>query len=635
MDHLNFFLRQLYQFNYLTSAYSEQTNFVVTTGSFQEAKDEGVGNVINKLAPCFDHIQPMSPDVADFLYGQTGNGDRVDYNREADDSEMCTLLHIPNDSKIINHRSEAGRFDLLSKNTEFSVDLIRLVPHCPEKWHKNTVQIDGQDCLLSIDHEGNKLLAFAMSWPPQAKCWVERKRPALWPDQLTVKRMEENGCHAVPLIHATEFEEFRKDHVSLNYKQITDKSIWAISFAVPEREIAQCMSPAQRNNYYLFELLTDFVFRDKKFPMVACKHLFFHACENIGKVTWETSPGKCLLILLKRLSDSLCQGFLPHYFMSAKNLLFGIPEDDLRFYHRRIELARKKPWTFLYFLLEMNKVTSTEIGPFLDEIIEDTYRFRVHNDILRTATQAYIPATCGLIENFICRGEYDFAMHSALCLKEKLSMVGVDQILLQNIITDGLINCHFGYSWCLALYIDITRGTQLTKAVCEIEGMYSYNPTVPLADVLGPEITNFLPDTVVFQQFLPSCGDLNFPTEIVKVLRSAGKTLALSKALRYYLDTYHDFLGSLSMSGLNATRACLLFNLYDSLFDCYSDLGEKEEFKDMLPRLKELGQYLNSPTYTSRVERICGEFDEDNKLIPPVDKASNPLNIAAIFFYNP
>ena len=155
-------------------------------------------------------------------------------------------------------------------------------------------------------------------WPNQAATWITRQR--IWPQQDTIQRIVDKGCHVVP-------------RSSPGGDVHTE---WRLSFSGPEAILAQMRSKEQQQAYYFFKM---FFYRylkcvessePERKPLYSyiIKTTMLWACEELPP---EDPIWACLeesvQMLLFKLLGSLEAGFLCHYFIPEINLLERVGED--------------------------------------------------------------------------------------------------------------------------------------------------------------------------------------------------------------------------------------------------------------------------------------------------------------------
>jgi len=149
----------------------------------------------------------------------------------------------------------------------------------------------------------------SQGWPKVTREWIKRERK--WPSPDIVDRVSQEGFHLVvkpPKNGGNPDCDFR------------------ISFSHAEYLLSQEMNDIQREchrclkKYHRAYLSTE----PKGLVTFHLKNIFLHAIEETGAEMWtESNRAKCMMKLLKNLSEALTKKDLPHYFVRTYNL-FGV-----------------------------------------------------------------------------------------------------------------------------------------------------------------------------------------------------------------------------------------------------------------------------------------------------------------------
>ena len=629
-------VKQILQSKYIKSTNETVFDMIENTLKTDQMVSSLVGDQVNKLCPYVVSVKRILPTGSEVF------SDNSDNTADENESELQLNRRIfitTLDTEVVDDFHKGKKFDLVLESVCGVHNLVRLCPVKPSVWKGRTVTNDNATVYLksfplryfakgpSVTRDF--VLAFRCQWPSQANEWSTRKPASGWPDARTVENVVSEGVHVVPtdLLEATDILD-ECDYVKLIQG---DKSLWLISFASAEKEIARFIPESARNCFLLFKTLVDsFLKNQGGLPASCLKHIFFYACEDIQTQKWKKEPSYCLMHLLNRLAMSL-KTKLPHYFSPQKNLLQAISKENVDKCLRHIELLLSQPLLGMFLLMDEHELDITELGPLMDDIIEDVFRFNRHRVVSRSVEEGFIPGLYCLFQDYILQDDFENAMKVAQEISVLLGMPDSDDCLI-SIITRVLRTQYIGYGWCLTLYIELMTGRKcLTRKLCE-----GYK-TVPITDVFGPEIGDELKDIVVPEVFSITTGDLIFPTKAATVLDLSGNTKLMTKCLRYFIETYHDTFGErppqpCHICGSSSCCPCTLLKvkqlqtLYAYLFVGYTNMGCPTEIRDLLPRLSRLTEMTGTASSYHSLASMYAAVGDRQRAAEYRKKKMNTLN---------
>lgn len=577
-----------------------------------------VGPIRCKMAPDFkSKIEMFSPDIHLFFPNSQ--------DKAPDCCPVLTAFQTPLDTVVQDKRFKGNLLDLLPESFSTNLSQLRLVPFSPEIWTGQTTQSStGSVCLNAVDIEClpiegvrqslfnqnvifHRVLAFQSAWPEVANEWIVRQRKS--PDKDVVKSVVSQGCHVVPITSNEKQTNIIDSYITV--EMIDSGELWSYSFAVAETELSKQLSSYQSCGYLLFKSLIDYFIRDPPLPASLSKSVFFYACENIEQAVWKFQPGQCLIAMLQQLGNGLAISFIPHYFIPGQNLLQSALSENIAIWSRNIKRMILQPVLSLYFVLDILDITSTEVGALFDDILEDLPKYNCHKNMARSFNESFISASGALIENLVYQGDYRHAMAAFEDIYEEMcQLLAVDMdyaCAIEIVLSDLTI----GYRWCFGLYIDLMKGSAVTRKLA-----YGYE-IVHITEIFGPNFDEEMPNTVVPACFSISGGDLVFPAVCAHIISLAGKPSLVTQCLRYYIDTYSNEAGQDIVIGKGdmvnrRSKLTSLHGLYMQLLEAYMAVGKPEEFRDLMPMLEmitQLQQDHNFCHYLAYAWKVLGEPD--------------------------
>src|SRR6218665_49276 len=155
-------------------------------------------------------------------------------------------------------------------------------------------------------------------WQQDAYEWITRKRIYGWPSTETITAIAKSGCHLVSKAHG---------------RNPNDDTQWRYSFSEAEAIlIHNNWTDVQKYIYNLLRIIkTDVVSKcggnDKTFlSSYYCKTLMLWACEEKPSEFWEErNIVRSVKELLLNLIEKLIERNIPHYFVSANNIMDALP----------------------------------------------------------------------------------------------------------------------------------------------------------------------------------------------------------------------------------------------------------------------------------------------------------------------
>lgn len=322
----------------------------------------------------------------------------------------------------------------------------------------------------------------------------------------------------------------------------------------------------------------------------------------------------------------------PHYFLANKNLLEEIPRENFSKWYEQLQVSLLQPVVTLYFVLDQLDVLSSEMGRFLEEIMEETNRVQTHASETLDFHEALMPVCSTLLASLITQKDYQRAM---FILQDMAVQNENTDLSYLDALKKSCWHIHIRDQWCFAFFVDIRMNTKLTMNLCE--GYAS----VSITEVFGPECTEELPDTLVPETFQISNGDTVFAYDVSEVLSLCVSTKCYIKSFKYYLKKYAEYAGDAlvlpceNMENVYITKSTgslsekqkgmitsamagqslllALNDLYVILFNTCLNSNKVEEFREMMPVMTKIVEELNTPTSCSNLQRMWKYLGEMGK----------------------
>ena len=624
VNQLNVILRQAYRMDCIQTFGSDFIDTCFPPVEMSGYKMDMFGSVVCKLVPCKMKSDSLGHDMSIFFPSAKEDDSVNGYFQEPDFNAFC----IPSDSNVISNSASAKSVDLIAQNDAKVIGHLKLVPKAPNKWQGQTVVLERNSREItylkgfeldfglldtmtakgfSRDSPYLFRLAFRCVWPTLANDWLKRNRKSGFPDEYTIQTVVSEGCHVISLTPDSTMADIIDDPI--DFVTSVDDHTWCYTFAAAEKEICRFVSDEQRKSFLVFKALVNDTFKDISLPPSVVKSIFFYACENIEKPRWKSKPGECLLILLKKLAEGLQSHHIEHYFIEEKNLLANVTGEIIDECFDRIECARRMPVVTLYFLLDQFNILSSEVGCFVEEIIETMkMEFKVCSTGHKTS-QSLLPVCTELIQNMIYQDDFQFAWLVFQDVVEEencdLKTEGV------NLIRRLLQDVDVGYIWCFALYIDIKQNTNLTSTVCN-----GYSSCDHITELLGPECIAELPNTSVPECLSIRNGDLIFIEKVSSILSETISLKLYIKCMKFYLKKYSELAGDsliISKSSSSMSTTLQLQDNYVSLFNLCHRNGIPEEFLELMPIYTKIVEKLRTQACVRNLVNMWKILGESKK----------------------
>ena len=600
---------------------------------------ESVGHHAMRMEPLVDKVKSLYPSME--IYFQLTD-------LEAEKTPAALTKYItPKDTHVLASASIASKSDLIIEEvTKHDANLFRLIPVKARVW-KGQTQLcsDGKTYLKSsntLHHVDSptqamanvEVLAFQSVWPDCAKEWVGRYCTSRILSATDRQEIMKLGCHVITAVSQDSLNDVLDVHVEKEMAK--DETLWCYSFAVAERHLCiEVLTHHQRQAFLVFKLLVDKAVSDHPIPSALVKSVFYYGCESIPKDDWQRQPGMCILIMLQRLMYGLKIEYIPHYFIAGHNLLARIPSSTLKTCTQEVKSIKDHLLMHLFFIMDSNGIFETELGTYFDDIFEDIVGYSSHRNILQTIQATSNQATITLLENLITRNEYQKARTLIEDFREKMIHYMGEQITLLKALSLITIGLTWESLWCMALYIDIQKGTNLTKDICE----YFRVQTVHISEVFGPKLPACISNKPIPEFMAIENGDLIAANMFLTVCNQSNLSGYMAPALSFYIGRYSELANGLVLEfecRCHRSRSCnqyaqtvYLSKLYKSLLDLYKDQDQVEEFRPWMTTFVLLVQSLQTPSrykWLSDAWELLGEKEEaDNALKQSIEP--KPLNI--------
>ncbi|XP_045209765.2 uncharacterized protein LOC123561456 [Mercenaria mercenaria] len=642
--HIDFILRQVFRMDLIKHSGPEALDVLIP--SRMETPDcnfEMFGSLICKMVPCKVKLDSFGPDIS-MYFPCVKEEENIDGFLQ---NSAYSVFNTPYDTNIVSKTTSAKTADLIADDTAV-VGHLKLIPKSPKIWKGQTISPKENTTYLNafeVDFSWSEdlfpsklskdspamylMLAFKCSWPDCAKHWSHRYRESGFPDEHTIQTVVKSGCHVIPLTPDFRMSDILDDPI--HFMTSVDDHTWCYSFAAAEKEICRFLSTEQRQSFLVFKALVDVTLKDIPLPPSVVKSIFFYACENIEKQYWKSKPGECLLIILKKFAECLKNRHVQHYFMREKNLLDFIPEKAIDECFERLNNARLQPVVTLYFLLDQLNIMSSEIGCFVEEIIESIKVDAQTTTGVSIASESLLPACIEFMKDLIFQEDFQAAMLVFQDILEErgnsLETNGID------LMKKDMWDLHIGFKWCFALYVDIKQKTTLTAQVCE-----GYS-TVHITEVFGPSCIVELPDTLVPECFSIDSGDLLFVDTTLEILLQTVSGRMFIKCMKFYLKRYGELAGDsliiptssvtasnavtgkktsmmVEMVSMITSSASLLYelqNIYVRLFNFCDKSNMVEEFREMMPLYSLIAKSLGTQLPLANLAYMWESLGEGKK----------------------
>lgn len=440
--------------------------------------------------------------------------------------------------------------------------------------------------------------ACPVPWPVCANEWASRVQSSEIINTRVVYNIMETGCHAVPYIKDFVYSEIQCDQP---LEENTDDTLWAISFAVAEKEYCRYLTVSQKHCFLLFKSFLHESIMKHRVPHFIPLHLFFYACDNVPRVEWKTCPGRCFLILLKTLLEGFRKRFLPHYFIAQKNLLKNVSETVQKDIFEVLTCYKYNPLWAIYKALDVSNLTNCDISSLVENISFEATQYVLNNLTCTLASDMLMPAFQHHVKNMVASSKYN----AALSTMKKIIPLD-DTVSIEELTKYMLPSIHIHSQWGLCVYLDIQVETSLTKTV------FNNMPCIHISEVFGEKSASMVLNTCIPEEAAIVFGDLAYPSTLFHVLRDCGKEEALIECHQFYLRKYIETAGdSLVIPAANKNSASTsqtpgdptalamtnIYNVHIELYNTCKTNWQFDTYREFLPHLEKVVAILNEDFY--------------------------------------
>ncbi|CAM4933712.1 unnamed protein product [Rotaria socialis] len=262
------------------------------------------------------------------------------------------------DLTLQSHQYETDRTVYFLPSSPLPQSWLSIIENQNAERHGPAQQINTQyitSGLKAIYSKDFVVALHCVSWPIQE--WIERPRSNDWPSVATIREIAKNGCHLVPVAHATSL----KPDIE-----------WRFSFSFAELVLANELSYYTRKTYLIFKLLCK-KYLENYFPLKTyhLKTVLFWCCEEYSTLFIDDKQKLTVKIdniaekldkLIERLLNSIWEQELPSYFIRTNNLFDSIDTEyfstsQIAIIVEKIKYLRQNPMEILFeIVLEHNKL---------------------------------------------------------------------------------------------------------------------------------------------------------------------------------------------------------------------------------------------------------------------------------------
>ncbi|CAM4798735.1 unnamed protein product [Rotaria magnacalcarata] len=352
-------------YDYLHSpmtTFDDHYNPFLITGSFAESLS---------VPPIFDAKCTMDISDCDLMYvipfltcdlRPTRRKTTLLVNTQQTHSGYCNLIvdldttnikTIPfesiSDLTLQSHQYENDRTIYFLPSSPLPQSWLSVIENQNAERHGPAQQINTQ-CITSglkaIYSKDFVVALHCVSWPIQE--WIERSRSNNCPSETTIREIVKNGCHLVPVAHATS----RKPDIE-----------WRYSFSFAELVLTNEMPYYTRKTYLMFKLLCK-KYLENYFPLKTyhLKTILFWCCEEYSTLFIDDKQKLTVKIdniaekldkLIERLLNSIWKQELPSYFIRTNNLFDSIDSEyfsasQVTIIMEKIKYLRQNPMEILF-----------------------------------------------------------------------------------------------------------------------------------------------------------------------------------------------------------------------------------------------------------------------------------------------
>ena len=137
-------------------------------------------------------------------------------------------------------------------------------------------------------------------WPEEAESWFSRKRKFVWPPEELVEKIRKHDVEMVPIGH---------ENSPMKYYE------WRLSFTRGELLLSRSLKRVQREIIHIMKAVT----QTKSYDIL---NLMYWESEETDPSLWlNKNIAKMLFHMLDKLTRSIKNKHLPHYFAASRNLL--------------------------------------------------------------------------------------------------------------------------------------------------------------------------------------------------------------------------------------------------------------------------------------------------------------------------
>lgn len=570
------------------------------------------------------YINMMQTD--EFISDEMCNFNTIFSNKDSSTKpeHVFFCMQIQRNAIVTEKAEMAGLHDLVLEGKP-SKGLFRLVPKLPNSWGGHTTtEANGISYLRKrCFHESNVIefitkgykrrpvyvIAFSILWPSCAKEWICRYRPSQMLNKQAVEKIHKAGCHAVPYNRDPNYSEIICDQTFADNGE--DDTLWALSFAVAEKEYCRYITVNQRLCFLLLTNLLHESILKHKLPHCIASHLFFYACDNLDKCEWEERPGRCILVLLKRLFEGFRKMFLPHYFIANKNLLEHFPRSVVTDVFEVLSCHLCNPLWAIYKALHICHVPKTDFGSLAKNICLESTQYILDCEERAHEYTRMIPAFQDYWKKLISCGKYKAMFPSVAKFSAVENRISIEEI------TRGMLSAYNQCNqWGICLYFDLQAGTSLTRTE------FYNTPCIHISEVFGDKATEMLLDTCLPEQANIAVGDLMYPKILFKILNQCGKEPVILECLTFYLRKYIEIAGDcLVIQCANKQPKYTyqqpgdpsidaigeIYNIHTCVFNTCRNLLRLQQYREFLPHLENVVAVLDDEFYYQNLEiaRSC------------------------------
>ena len=153
------------------------------------------------------------------------------------------------------------------------------------------------------------------------------------------------------------------------------------------------------------------------------KAVYFKTLEEIPNEMWETNFSGCILFVISSLISCLKVRWLPHFFITSRNLIDCYSAKEINDICVNVECIRMFPLYVLQVTAENHGYNFAQ--KLIEIVMKDCKSFQHNKDVMTLFTEALIPGTLGIMRVFTRLGFYKTAFKQLLSLHEQMLLVKV------------------------------------------------------------------------------------------------------------------------------------------------------------------------------------------------------------------